>query len=78
MTTYRAYQIKEEDAKDTDLHGRWCVLGEDSTHYIRSAGGGLTLRTQSLPYYLLGCKTYKTKRSAQKYVDLKNNGEQND
>ena len=72
MTTYKAYQIKTEDTKDTDLHGRWCVLGEDGTHYIRSAGKGLTLRTQSLSYYLLGCKTYKTKQTAQKIAKAKN------
>lgn len=74
MIKYEAYQIKAEDTKDTDLHGRWCVLGEDSTHYIRSAGVGLTLKTLNLSYYLLGCKTYKTKRTAQKYANLKTNG----
>ena len=72
MTTYRAYQIKAEDTKDTDLHGRWCVLGKDDTHYIRSTGEGLTLRTQDLAYYLLGCKTYKTKQTAQKNANAKN------
>ena len=72
MITYKAYQIKSEDIKNIDLHGRWCVLGEDDTHYIRSAGDGLTLRTQSLSYYLVGCKTYKTKQTAQKIANAKN------
>ena len=62
--------------KKNPASGRYYIVTRDdrsdgSWSYVRRAGGGLTLSTQSLDYYFVGMqdKGYKTEEYARKVME---------